>query len=148
MRRDRVLNLVALITLVFITLDLFLIALELWGIHTGFVQVFEKEGHITLVGSDLIVFIFSVPIAILLEQLWEREKWAWFGEGKHPRKNVFAIFLVLILILSFAVLIGGFNACADACQQVSGCTVGYYPFKVEIIYSCRQIIQPQGLPAG
>jgi len=148
MRKDRVFNLIALILLVFVTLDLFLIALELWGVHTGFVQVFEDAGHITLVGSDIIVFIFAVPIAIVLEQLWEREKWAWFGEGKNPRKNVFAVFLVLILVLSFAVLIGGYNACADACQQVSGCTVGYYPFKVEILYSCKQLIPPQALSEG
>ncbi len=142
MRKDRVVNLVVLLFLVFVLLDALLIALEIWGIRTPFVQMVEQRGRITIMGSDIIVFIFSVPIAIILEQLWEREKWAWFGEGKHPRKNVFAVFLVLYLILFFAILVGGFDLCRASCTTVHGCTVSYAPLHVDILYSCRQLIQP------
>jgi hypothetical protein len=147
MRKDRVINVISLILLVFVTIDLFLISLELFGIRTPFVQVFSRDGRISVVGSDLVVFILSVPLAIYLEVLWEREKWAWFGEGRSIRKNVFAVFLVLILLLSFLVFIGGYRACAGACEHVSGCTVSYVPFRVEILYSCKQIIQPP-VPPG
>ncbi|MDN5358332.1 MAG: hypothetical protein PWP76_175 [Candidatus Diapherotrites archaeon] len=142
MRKDRVITLISLLVLVFLSLDLLLIALELWGLGTPFVQVFRQDGKVLLVGSDLLVFILSVPVALILEQLWEKEKWAWFGEGKHPRKNVFAVFLVIFLLLAFAVMIGGYHVCRSVCDKVRSCAVGYVPFRVEILYSCEQIIPP------
>lgn len=140
--KKRAFNLIALLILVFLTIDLMFIALELFGIHTPFVQRIYDGSRVVLVGSDVLIFILSVPVALLLEVLWEREKWSWFGEGRSLRKNVFVIFLLLFTILFFAIMIGGFHACSGACEALRSCTVTYLPLRVEILYSCRQIIQP------
>ncbi|HIP74153.1 MAG TPA: hypothetical protein EYH14_00680 [Euryarchaeota archaeon] len=140
--RRRLLNLVLLLVLVFMFFDMLLIALELFGVHTPFVQRVHQDNMVVLIGSDLLIFILSVPIALILEILWEKEKWSWFGEGRSPRKNVFIIFLLLFSIISFAAIVGGFFACSEMCGQVKACTVMYKPLRVEILYSCKQIIPP------
>jgi len=140
--RRRLLNFTLLLFLVFIAVDLLLIALELFGVYTPFIQRIHDDNMVVLVGSDLLVFILSVPIALFLDVLWEREKWSWFGEGRSPRKNVFILFLLLFTLLSFAIIIGGSYACSGICGNVKACTVIYKPLRVEVLYSCGQIIPP------
>ncbi|HID09618.1 TPA: hypothetical protein EYP13_05285 [Candidatus Micrarchaeota archaeon] len=139
--RRRLFSFIFLLFLVFTLIDLFLIALELFGVHTPFIQRVHEDGRVVLFGSDLLVFILSVPVALFLEVLWEKEKWSWFGEGRSPRKNVFLVFLLLFTVLAFALIVGGSYACSELCESVRSCTVTYRPLSVEILYSCRQIIQ-------
>lgn len=140
--RRRLLNFAFLLFLVFMAVDLLLIALELFGVYTPFIQRIHDSNMVVLVGSDLLVFILSVPIALFLDVLWGKEKWSWFGEGRSPRKNVFVVFLLLLTILSFAIIIGGFYACSGVCGDVKACTVMYKPLRVEVLYSCGQLIPP------
>lgn len=140
--RRRMLNLVLFLLLVFVFVDLLLIAFELFGVHTPFVQRIHGDGTVILFGGGIPVFILSLPIALFLYLLWEKKRISWFGEGKDPRKNVFVVFLLLLSVIAFAILIGGFYACSEVCGSVKACTITYKPLRVEILYSCTQIIPP------
>ncbi|NPA76263.1 MAG: hypothetical protein GXN93_00730 [Candidatus Diapherotrites archaeon] len=130
---------IVLFILVFFLVDLLLDVLALFGFTGFFMTVSKEAGRIVVHGSDVLVFLLSVPIALALHILWYRGRWSWFSQRSEIHRNVFYVFLVLYLVLFFALLYAGAGACHASCSSgpVSSCTVDYGPFGVNVVYSCR-----------
>ncbi len=129
---------ILLFVLVFFAVDVFLDILALSGHGGFFVTVARSNGAISVRSSDVLVFLISVPIALVLHVLWYRGRWSWFSTSSEVHRNIFYVFLVLYLLLFFSLLLVGAGACHSACSSgVHNCTVSYGPFGVEVDYSCR-----------
>jgi len=130
---------IILFILVFFLVDLAIAVLALFGYNGFFVTVVREAGTISVHGSDALVFILSVPIALVLHVLWYRGRWSWFSTSPKIHRNVFYVFLVLYLVLFFALIYAGAHACHSACSvsRVSSCTVNYRPFGVNVVYACK-----------
>ncbi len=128
-----------LFILVFFLVDLLIDVLALFGYNGFFVTITSRAGNISVHGSDALVFLLSVPIALALHLLWYRGRWSWFSTSPQIHRNVFYVFLVLYLVLFFALIYAGAHACHSACSlhSVSSCTVNYRPFGVNVVYACR-----------
>jgi|GEM_PF-5730683 len=106
-----------LFILVFFLVDLAIAVMALFGYSGFFVTVTRDTGTISVHGSDALVFLLSVPIALALHILWYRGRWSWFSTS----------------------IYAGAHACHSACyvSSVSSCTINYRPFGVNVVYSCH-----------